>query len=126
MNQTIKFYYSMPITKATIIRNPIINKSVISNIRQGNRYTIAVLYDYDNKEIRFGLATCLPVDNFCKATGRTLAYTNALSHPFYIISHFSGYRKDYQQEVMNIITDKEFKLMKKDNPGIFNQNMIIE
>lgn len=125
MNPTIKFYYSRPVVKATITKNPIINKTVISNIRQGKRYTIAVVYDNDAHVIRFGLAVCSPLDNFCKSIGKDIATKRAMNDPFYIIYNFSGVRNNYHTEVRQIVTDTEYTLMKKDNPGIFNKDMIL-
>lgn len=125
MSKVVKYYYSRPVYKATIAMNPIVDKTVISNVRQGKRYTIAVVYDDENKIIKFGLATCLPVDNFCKATGREIAERNAIEKPFHTITDFSGRRNDYADEVMDIIKETELKLLKRNNPNLFNPDCFI-
>lgn len=125
MSKVVKYYYSSPVMKGTITINPILNKTVINQVRQGKRYTIAAVFDDEDKTIKFGLATCLPIDNFCKATGRVIAEKNAIEKPFHVINDFNGYRNDYADEVMEIMITKESKLLKKDNPGIFNPEYFI-
>lgn len=125
MSKVVKYYYSSPVMKGTITINPILNKTVINQVRQGKRYTIAAVFDDEDKTIKFGLATCLPIDNFCKATGRAIAEKNAIEKPFHVINDFNGYRNDYADEVMEIMITKESKLLKKDNPGIFNPEYFI-
>lgn len=126
MSKVVKYYYTSPILKATISINPILNKTVISNPKQGKRYTIAAIFDDEEKTIKFGLATCQPIDNFCKATGRQIAVHNANNRPFHIIENFTGRRNDFADEVMKVMADKEVKLLKHDNPNLFNVNCFVE
>lgn len=125
MSKVVKYYYSSPVIKATISTNPILNKTVISKVHQGKRYTIAAVYDDEDKTIKFGLATCQPVDNFCKAVGREIAEKNAIEKPFYTIEDFNGRRNDYADKVMQIMTETESKLVKRDNPNLFNPKYFI-
>lgn len=125
MSKVVKYYYSSPVVKATIAINPILNKTVIGKVYQGRRYTIAAVFDDEDKTIKFGLAICQPVDNFCKAVGREIAEKNAIENPFHVIENFSGRRNDYADEVMQIMTEKEFKLIKRDNPNLFNSEYFV-
>lgn len=125
MSKVVKYYYSNPLMKGVITSNPILDKFVISKVRQGKRYTIAAVYNDDDCTIKFGLATCQPCDNFCKRIGREIAERNALENPFYVIENFSGRRNDYADQVMAIMIEKEACLLKKDNPGLFNQNNFV-
>lgn len=125
MSKVVKYYYSRPIYKATITMNPIVDKTVISNVRQSKRYTIAVVYDDEDRTIKFGLATCLPSDNFCKAIGRDIAQNNAIKNPFHTIIDFSGRRNKYADKVMDIVKKMELKLLKRDNPNLFNPDCFI-
>ena len=125
MSIVVKYFYSSPVIKGTIAVNPILNKTVISNVHQSKRYTIAAVFDDENNTIKFGLATCQPVDNFCKATGRQIAERNAIEKPFYVIENFNGRRNDYADEVMEIMLEKESKLLKRDNPNLFNPEYFI-
>lgn len=125
MSKVVKYYYSSPVHKATISINPILNKTVISNVCQGRRYTIAAVFDDEDRTIKFGLATCLPPDNFCKTTGRKIAERNAIEKPFHVIENFTGRRNDYANEVMRIMTETEVKLLKRGNPNLFNPEYFI-
>lgn len=125
MSKVVKYYYSSPVVKATIAINPILNKTVISKVRQSKRYTMAAVYDDEAKTIKFGLAICQEIDNFCKATGRSIAEHRAETNPFYVIEDFNGIRNDYADEVMRIMTEKEIELMKRDNPNLFNAECFI-
>lgn len=125
MSKVVKYYYSSPVVKATIAINPILNKTVISKVRQSKRYTMAAVYDDEAKTIKFGLAICQEIDNFCKATGRSIAEHRAETNPFYVIKDFNGIRNDYADEVMRIMTEKEIELMKRDNPNLFNAECFI-
>lgn len=125
MSKVVKYYYSSPVIKATISINPILNKTVIGKVYQGKRYTIAAVFNDEDKTIKFGLATCQPVDNFCKAVGREIAERNAIEKPFYIIEDFNGRRNDYADKVMQVMTEKEFKLIKRDNPNLFNPEYFV-
>lgn len=125
MSKVIKYYYSKPIIKGTIaIKDNIINpwflKTSNNNIKYGRRYTIATVYDDDSHTIKFGLAICQPVDNFCKAIGRKISEQNAINNPFYIIENFTGRRNDFADEVMEIIKDKETELLKNEYHDLFN------
>lgn len=125
MSKVVKYYYSSPVVKATIAINPILNKTVISKVRQSKRYTMAAVYDDEAKTIKFGLAICQPVDNFCKAIGRLVAEKRAETNPFHVIEDFNGIRNDYADEVIRIMTEKEIELMKRDNPNLFNVKCFI-
>lgn len=125
MSKVVKYYYSSPVVKASIAINPILNKTVISKIHQGKRYTMAAVYDDETHTIKFGLAVCQPVDNFCKAIGRLVAERKANTSPFYVINDFNGRRNDYADEVMKIMTSKEIELMKRDNPNLFNSECFV-
>lgn len=125
MSKVVKYYYSSPVIKATITINPILNKTVIGKVYQGRRYTIAAVFNDEDNTIKFGLATCQPTDNFCKATGRQIAEKNAIEKPFHIIENFTGCRNDYADEVMRIMTEKEFKLLKRGNPNLFNPEYFV-
>jgi hypothetical protein len=126
MSKVVKYYYSRPIVEGTICVNHFNDKVVVFNPRNRRRYTIAAIYDDDAKTIKFGLAICQPVDNFCKATGRAIAEKNAQEKPFHVIEGFNGRRNDYADEVMTIMIRKEQKLLKKDNPNLFNPKNFIE
>lgn len=125
MSKVTKYYYTSPIFIGTITNNPLLDKTVVSKIRHGRRYTIAAVYDDDDQTIKFGLATCQPIDNFCKETGRKIAEKNAMENPFYVITGFTGRRNDFADEVMRIMTEKESYLLKKDNPNFFNPECFI-
>lgn len=125
MSKVVKYYYSSPVVKATIAINPILNKTVISKVRQSKRYTMAAVYNDETKTIKFGLAICQEIDNFCKAIGRSIAEHRAETNPFYVIKDFNGIRNDYADKVMRIITEKEIELMKRDNPNLFNAECFI-
>ena len=125
MSKVVKYYYSSPVIKAAIAINPILNKTVISKVRQSKRYTMAAVYDDESHTIKFGLAVCQPVDNFCKAIGRRIAEQKAETSPFHVIQGFNGIRNDYADEVMRIMTEKEVELMKRDNPNLFNSECFI-
>lgn len=125
MSKVVKYYYSTPVIKGTITVNPILDKTVVNNIQQERRYTIAVVFDDKDATIKFGLATCQPIDNFCKATGRKIAEKNALENPFHIIYNFSGARNKYADEVMHIMTSTEYKLLKRSCPHLFNSKYFI-
>lgn len=120
MSKVVKYYYSSPVYKATIMNNPILNKTVVSKVRHEKRYTMAAVFDDVEKTIKFGLSICMPQDNFCKAIGRQIAEKNAIEKPFHIIEGFSGRRNDYADEVMQIMVDKEARLLKHNNPNLFN------
>lgn len=126
MNRVIKYYYSTPVYFADLANNPIAEKTVVSHIRQGKRYTMAMIYDDDSQTISFGLATCMPSDNFCKKVGREIAERNAIEKPFHVIKNFSGRRNDYADEAIQICLDKERTLHKKDYPWIFNEECFID
>lgn len=65
------------------------------------------------------------MDNFCKAVGREIAEKNAIEKPFYTIEDFNGRRNDYADKVMQIMTETESKLVKRDNPNLFNPKYFI-
>lgn len=125
MSKVVKYYYSSPVVTATIAINPILNETVISKIHQSKRYTMAAVYDDESQTIKFGLAICQPIDNFCKATGRQIAEHRAETNPFYVINNFNGIRNDYADEVMRIMTSKEIELIKRDNPNLFNPKCFV-
>lgn len=126
MSKVVKYYYSSPVIKATIAVNPILSKTVIGKPYQSKRYTIAAVFNDESCTIKFGLATCQPVDNFCKKTGRKIAEENAEEKPFHVIENFSGRRNDYADEVMKVMLEKEHKLLKRDNPNLFNPEYFID
>lgn len=125
MSKVVKYYYSSPVFMGTIMVNPINEKTVISKIRQGRRYTMAAVYDDEDKTIKFGLSVCQSVDNFCKKVGRKIAEDNAMTKPFHVIENFTGRRNDFADEVMNVMIEKEKKLLKKDHPNIFNSDYFV-
>ena len=88
MSRVVKYYYSTPVYFADLANNPLKDKTVVSHIRYGKRFTMAMIYDDDSSTIKFGIATCMPVDNFDKKIGRTIAEKNAMENPFHIIEIF--------------------------------------
>lgn len=119
-----KYYYTSPVYLGLVGENHL-GQTAVWNEHLGKRFTMAVVYDDDSHSIKFGLATCLPVDNFCKATGRKIAYENALNKPFHVISDFNGKRNDYADHVMEILIAKENNLLKKNYPYLYNQDNIV-
>lgn len=126
MSRVVKYYYSAPVYQGTVSVNPIIEKTVIYDVKPCLRYTIAAVYDDNSHTIKFGLAVCQPVDNFNKAIGRKIAERNALENPFHVIENFGGRRNDYADEVMSIMIEKEKNLLKRHNPKLFNSNYFVE
>lgn len=126
MSKVIKYYYSTPVHFADLANNPLNDKTVVSHIRQSKRFTMAMIYDDESATIRFGLATCMPIDNFDKRIGREIAEKNAINNPFHIIKNFSGRRNDYADMAMDICLAKETELLKKDYPWIFNENNYLD
>ena len=106
---TVKYYYSKPQFVGRCFTN-LYGDTYISHLKPLRRYTIAIIYDDENRQIRMGVAVCQPTDNFSKKIGRDIAYQNALDKPFHIIDNFSGCRNDYSTEIYNIITSKELSL----------------
>lgn len=125
MSRVVKYYYSTPVHFADLANNPLKEQTVVSHIRQGKRFTMAMIYDDESSTIKFGLAICMPVDNFDKKIGRTIAEKNAIENPFHIIQNFSGRRNDYADEAMEICLAKEQELLIKDYPWIFNEENFI-
>lgn len=116
----VKYYYSKPVYIGTYIVDTFDLKTTFTNQKQGRRYTIAAIYDDDNHVIKFGLAVCQPVDNFCKKVGRKIAYKNAIENPFHVINNFSGRRNDFADEVINTMIQKEKELRYREFPQLFN------
>ena len=125
MSRVVKYYYSTPVHFADLANNPLKEKTVVSHIRQSKRFTMAMIYDDESSTIKFGLAICMPVDNFDKKIGRTIAEKNAIENPFHVIQNFSGRRNDYADEAMGICLAKEQELLIKDYPWIFNEENFI-
>lgn len=125
MSRVVKYYYSTPVHFADLANNPLKETTVVSHIRQGKRFTMAMIYDDESSTIRFGLAICMPADNFDKKIGRTIAEKNAIENPFHVIQNFSGRRNDYADEAMGICLAKEQELLIKDYPWIFNEENFI-
>ena len=125
MSRVVKYYYSSPVYLADLANNPLMDKTVVSHIRQAKRFTMAMVYDDDSQTIKFGLSICMPNDNFNKKIGREIAERNAESYPFHIITNFSGRRNDYADQAIQICIDKETALLKKDYPWIFNEENYI-
>lgn len=124
--KTVKYYYSKPLLFFNGCWNISTDDTVMSpKPHFGKRYTMAIVYDDVAHEIRFGLAICMPNDNFCKATGRKIASENAEKKPFFRISKFNGKRNDYVDEVMQVIEKKERTLLKKECPFLYNVNNIV-
>lgn len=46
------------------------------------RVTVASVYDTETNVLAFGYAVCSPKDQFCKKTGREIAYKRALEKPY--------------------------------------------
>lgn len=126
MSKVVKYFYTSPVMKGTVAYNPILGKTIVAGTRLSRRYTIAAVYDDDNKTIKFGLSVCLPQDNFCKATGRKISEKNALEKPFHVIEGFNGRRNEYADEVMEIFLKTERKLLKRESPNIFNPKYFID
>ena len=74
MSKYVKYYYSDPVHFGDLAYNPVLDKTVVSKIRFGKRYTMAIVYDDDSQTIKFGLATCMPVDNFDKKKFNIVEY----------------------------------------------------
>lgn len=120
MSKVVKYFYTSPIYKLETAGCKHLNKMAAYNLRMGKRYTFAAIYDDESKTIKFGKACCQSVDNFCKKIGREIATANAESKPWHIIENFEGRRNDYADEVMRVMIDEEIKLLRKDNPQLFN------
>jgi hypothetical protein len=125
MSRVVKYYYSSPVYLADLANNPLMDKTVVSHIRQAKRFTMAMVYDDDSQTIKFGLSICMPNDNFNKKIGREIAERIAESCPFHIITNFSARRNDYADQAIQICVDKETALLKKDYPWIFNEENYI-
>ena len=125
MNHVVKYYYSKPLYIGNIMNNPTNDDTSIFNIRNGKRYTIAAVYDDDDHTIKFGLAICMPKDNFNKKVGREIAYNRAITKPFHVINDFDGIRNHYADEVMKFMITTEKTLLKKEYPQIFNSDYIV-
>jgi hypothetical protein len=126
MSRVVKYYYSTPVYFADLANNPLKDKIVVNHIRHGKRFTMAMIYDDETSSIRFGIATCMPVDNFDKKIGRTIAEKNAMEKPFHIITDFTGRRNDFADRAMEICISKEKELLMRDYPWIFNENNFID
>lgn len=120
MNNVVKYYYSEPNFAEKMVYNPYANVISVIESKPLRRYTMAVVYDEDDSTIKFGLAICMPNDNFCKKVGQEIAKRNAMEKPFYTINDFNGRRNDYADDVMQIFKEKEQALYKKHYPQIFN------
>ena len=116
----VKYYYSKPIYVGTYIVDSFDGKTALTNQRQGRRYTMAAIFDADNHVIKIGLAICQAADNFCKETGRQIAYKNAIEKPFHVIKNFSGRRNDYADEIMRIMIQKEDQMRYREFPALYN------
>lgn len=126
MSKYVKYYYSDPVHFGDLAYNPVLDKTVVSKIRLGKRFTMAMIYDDDSQTIKFGCATCMPADNFDKKIGRAIAEKNAEEKPFHVITGFNGKRNDYADRAMEICVAYEKKLLKHSYPTIFNENYFID
>lgn len=120
MKNTVKYYYSKPLVFNTIVKHPTNGNDVKVASKQGRRYTIAIVYNYEERIISFGLAICQSIDNFNKKIGGNIALAKAISKPFKVIQNFNGRRNDYADEVIKICIDKETEMLKKTYPYLFN------
>lgn len=120
MENTVKYYYSKPLVFNTIVKHPTTGKNIKVSSKVGRRYTIAIVYDYEAKTIKFGLAICQGIDNFNKKIGGSIALAKATTEPFKVITNFNGRRNDYADEVIKICIETENKLLKKTYPYLFN------
>lgn len=118
MSVVTKYYYSRPRKIGRYVTS--MSNETLDVFREikAKRYTMAAVYDDENKTINFGLAICQPMDNFCKKTGRDIAFKNALAKPFHTITNFSGRRNDYADEVLQIMQAKEQELCNLEFPRI--------
>lgn len=126
MSKVSKFYYTRQIDTAQVTVNPITEHAYMNSPKIAPRYTFVAVYDDEAKEIRFGMAKCSPIDNFCKKIGREIAENNAALRPFHIIKDFNGIRNNYADEVIEVMKRMEIKCLKKDTPWMFNSNNILE
>lgn len=120
MSKVVKYFYTSPVLKMESMGCKHLNRAVAYNLRFGKRYTFAAVYDDEDGTIKFGKACCQVIDNFCKKTGRAIAEKNAIDKPWHVIEDFTGRRNDFADEVMRIMIDEEIRLLKKDNPQLFN------
>lgn len=116
MGKVAKFYYTEPATDFVGTFNWNDEEFMVRQLRPSVRYTFAAVYDDENSEIRFGVAKCNPIDNFCKKIGREIAVRNADEKPVQVIKGFKGRRNDYADEVMQIMKALEVKYLKKASP----------
>lgn len=124
--KAVKFYYTKPIELVTIAFNPTNALIYQTPVKPTIRYTFVAIYDNDAKEIRFGYAKCNPKDNFCKATGRSIAVNRAESNPIHVIKNFRGYRNEFADEVMGVFKFLEKKFLKRLYPNFFNPDNIVD
>ena len=106
-----KYYYSKPVMIGTIITNEF--KARWKELKNGRRYTMAAVYNEDDGTIKLGVSICQEIDNFNKVIGKQLAFENAITKPFHVISDFDGVRNKYADKVMELFIDKEKSLNKK-------------
>lgn len=113
MSKVIKFYYTRPISFLQVAVIPIRETVAVPAQKTclGERHTIAAVYDEEAKTIKFGLATCNPIDHFVKETGRTLAQKRAEESPFFEITDFEGTFNDFRRIVIEVGTNKEEELL---------------
>lgn len=110
----VKFFYTGDVYKFELLTNEDCSHSKLKqNPIRGKKYTIAVVYDDVEHTIKFGLASCLPSDNFVKRIGRAIAEKNAYNNPIFKITNFNGKRSEYQMIVKQYIHTLKDKLLVK-------------
>lgn len=113
MSKVVKFYYTRPLSFLQVAVIPI-RETVAVPVQKtclSERHTIAAVYDEEAKTIKFGLATCNPIDHFVKEVGRTLAQKRAEESPFFVVTDFEGTFEDFRHLVIEVGTNKEEELL---------------
>lgn len=116
MKETVKYYYTKPITfysSSMFILDGVEQISMRKVKQEGKRMTLAGIWNEDTGEVRFGMSICHEKDKFKKKTGQQIAEKNARENPILIISHFSGDFKDYLNLVRHTGHMEERKFYKK-------------
>lgn len=91
--EKVRYYYSQPMYKVNTVvlsnhRGEFDPSKIVayskSSMVEIPRLTICAVLDTCTNTMSFGVARCNPSDNFCRATGRTVALKNAQENPIHV------------------------------------------
>lgn len=87
-----RFYYSLPIVKATVVmvENSVFNVDDVLGYYNYTktplpRITICSVLDKEKNTLSFGAAICSAKDRFVKKIGRELSYKRAMENPMLVL-----------------------------------------